>query len=156
MSALTRFTTFAEISYTFSKAVHKDLLPILSLDPVDKGVTGPLLPGSKSQMAQPTSSAGVRTLTGRWSFEILRWLLSHGRSSFEEIRIGLGGMSTRTLSARLTSFERVLIIRRRVLRTRPPRTSYVLTEQGANLAKLAQPMWVYMGFITNVETPHNR
>lgn len=86
----------------------------------------------------------ARTVFGKWSLDILTLLYVRQSAGFQEIRRGLGRISSRVLSSKLTRMQETGLIRRDVKPTRPPRVSYSLTEQGLTVAKLGEPVFLYL------------
>jgi len=67
-----------------------------------------------------------------------------GSSGFQEIRRGLGRISSRVLSSKLTRMQETGLVQRDVKPTRPPRVVYTLTERGLTVAKLGEPVFLYL------------
>jgi len=86
----------------------------------------------------------ARTVFGKWSLEILTLLYMQGSSGFQEIRRGLGRISSRVLSSKLTRMQETGLVQRDVKPTRPPRVVYTLTERGLTVAKLGEPVFLYL------------
>jgi DNA-binding HxlR family transcriptional regulator len=86
----------------------------------------------------------ARTVFGKWSLDILTLLFMRQSAGFQEIRRGLGRISSRVLSSKLTRMQETGLIRRDVKPTRPPRVSYSLTEHGQTVAKLGEPVFLYL------------
>ena len=88
----------------------------------------------------------VRKVFSRWSAEILVILYSMKSMGFEQLRKTLLGISSRILSAKLKTLEELGLIERKVLATRPPRVNYDLTEKGVTVAKLGEPVLLYLRY----------
>ena len=86
----------------------------------------------------------ARTVFGKWSIEILTFLYSKQDSRFQEVKNALGDISARVLSLKLTRLEDLGLVHRAVLDTRPPAVKYSLTERGRQLAKLGEPVFLYL------------
>jgi DNA-binding HxlR family transcriptional regulator len=86
----------------------------------------------------------ARTVFGKWSLDILTLLYLRQSAGFQEIRRGLGRISSRVLSSKLTRMQETGLIRRDVKPTRPPRVAYSLTEHGQKVAKLGEPVFLYL------------
>lgn len=85
-----------------------------------------------------------RTIFGKWSLDILTLLYAHQTAGFQEIRRGLGRISSRVLSSKLTRMQETGLVRREVKPTRPPRVAYSLTDHGLTVAKLGEPVFLYL------------
>lgn len=85
-----------------------------------------------------------RSVFGKWSLDILTLLHERQSAGFQEIRRGLGLISSRVLSSKLTRMQDAGLIRRKVQPTRPPRVSYSLTEHGTMVVKLGGPVFLYL------------
>ena len=86
----------------------------------------------------------ARTVFGKWSLDILTLLYLRRAAGFQEIRRGLGRISSRVLSSKLTRMQETGLIRREVKPTRPPRVAYSLTDKGMTVAKLGEPVFPYL------------
>ena len=86
----------------------------------------------------------ARTVFGKWSLDILTLLYMRQSAGFQEIRRGLGRISSRVLSSKLARMQETGLIRRDVKPTRPPRVSYSLTDHGLTVAKLGEPVFLYL------------
>jgi DNA-binding HxlR family transcriptional regulator len=86
----------------------------------------------------------ARTVFGKWSVEVLTFLYSRPKSRFQEIKNALGVISARVLSLKLTRLEDLGLVHRAVLDTRPPAVQYSLTDEGRRLARLGEPVFLYL------------
>jgi DNA-binding HxlR family transcriptional regulator len=86
----------------------------------------------------------ARTVFGKWSLDILTLLYLRQGAGFQELRRSLGPISSRVLSSKLTRMQETGLIRRDVKPTRPPRVTYSLTEHGQTVAKLGEPVFLYL------------
>jgi DNA-binding HxlR family transcriptional regulator len=86
----------------------------------------------------------ARTVFGKWSVEILTFLYTARMARFQEIRKTLGDISARVLSLKLARLEGLGFVHRAVLDTRPPGVEYSLTEKGREVAKLGEPVFLYL------------
>jgi DNA-binding HxlR family transcriptional regulator len=86
----------------------------------------------------------ARTVFGKWSVEVLTFLYSRPKSRFQEIKNALADISARVLSLKLARLEDLGLVHRAVLDTRPPAVQYSLTDQGRQLAKLGEPVFLYL------------
>lgn len=124
-----RFAALAAISHQFSKDIaHDAALPFPS--------------GLQEAVRDNLSIA--QTIFGKWSLEILVITYLNEALGFQEIKNSLGAISSRTLSDRLRSMEGMGLIRRVVLDERPPRSLYSLTEAGLTIARLGEPIFLYL------------
>jgi DNA-binding HxlR family transcriptional regulator len=92
----------------------------------------------------------ARTVFGKWSLDILTLLNLRQAAGFQEIRRGLGRISSRVLSSKLTRMQEAGLIRRDVKPTRPPRVTYSLTDRGLTVAKLGEPVFLYLRLTSGV------
>jgi len=74
-------------------------------------------------------------------------------TGFERLRKTLPGISSRILSAKLKTLEELGLVERKVLATRPPRVNYELTEKGITVAKLGEPVLLYLRYIEGLYSP---
>ena len=95
----------------------------------------------------------ARTVFGKWSVEILTFLYSKRESRFQEVKNALGDISARVLSLKLTRLEDLGLVHRAVLDTRPPAVQYSLTNRGRQLAKLGEPVFLYLRLTETMMAP---
>jgi len=86
----------------------------------------------------------ARTVFGKWSLDILALLYLRQTAGFQELRKALGPISSRVLSSKLTRMQENGLVRRDVKPTRPPRVAYSLTDRGLTVAKLGEPVFLYL------------
>jgi len=86
----------------------------------------------------------AKTIFGKWSVDILALLYSKRAAGFQEIQRALGRISARVLSLKLGQMERLGLLRRDVLGTKPPRVQYSLTSKGLRTAMLGEPVFLYL------------
>lgn len=86
----------------------------------------------------------ARAVFGKWSLDILTLLYLHHEAGFQEMRRELGRISSRVLSTKLKRMQDTGLIRRDVKPTHPPRVAYSLTERGLMVAKLGEPVFLYL------------
>lgn len=98
----------------------------------------------------------ARTLFGKWSVEILTFLYTAHVARFQEIRKALGDISARVLSLKLARLESQGFVHRAVLDTRPPGVEYSLTEKGRGVAKLGEPVFLYLRLMAGSLNPTRR
>ena len=83
-------------------------------------------------------------LSSRWTIEILATLYIIGESRFNQLRTLLRGISSRTLSDKLTKCTENGLVERLVQDGPPIRVKYRLTNHGRNAGKLLSPLVAYM------------
>jgi len=98
----------------------------------------------------------ARTVFGKWSLEILTFLYTASVARFQEIRKALGDISARVLSLKLARLESLGFVHRAVLDTRPPGVEYSLTEKGGEVAKLGEPVFLYLRLMEGSLQPTRR
>jgi len=84
-----------------------------------------------------------RFLQRKWALDIIYVLLIQGQLHFNEIRRVLEGISSRTLTDRLSELEGRGIVVRTVHRDKPVKVMYSLTDFGRGLAALFVPVLFY-------------
>ncbi|MGB1436233.1 MAG: winged helix-turn-helix transcriptional regulator [Candidatus Thalassarchaeaceae archaeon] len=84
------------------------------------------------------------SFSSRWSIEILAALYIAGDRRFNEMRNLLKGISSRTLSDKLTHCADLGLVNRIVDEGPPIRVRYQLTEHGRNAGRLLSPLVAYM------------
>jgi len=82
--------------------------------------------------------------SSRWTVEILATLYIAGDRRFNELRKLLRGISSRTLSDKLTKCVEMGLVDRVVETTSPVKVSYHLTEHGRDAGRLLGPLVAYM------------
>ncbi len=124
-----RFHEFAGLAAGFSKQiVGVDLLGL-----------------NKSSLAEANLEI-ARTIFGKWSIEIFMMLHNLGPVGFEGLRRSLGTISSRVLSQKLNKTESKELVKRTVINSKPPRVLYSLTEKGLTVARLVEPVFLYLAF----------
>jgi len=88
----------------------------------------------------------ARAVFGKWSIEILAILYHIGPLGFEELRRRLGVISPRVLSTKLKVMESQALVERLVRTSRPIGVRYSLTDEGLTVAKLGEPIFLYLRF----------
>jgi DNA-binding HxlR family transcriptional regulator len=86
----------------------------------------------------------ARTVFGKWSLEILVLLYAMKQLGFEDARKSLGGISPRVLSEKLKQLEAEDLVLREVLSVSPPRVRYRLTDKGLIVARLGEPVFLFL------------
>ena len=82
--------------------------------------------------------------SSRWTIEILCCLYVAGSRRFNELRKLLRGISSRTLSDKLTKCVESGLVDRVVETTSPVKVTYRLTAHGKNAGRLLGPLVAYM------------
>jgi DNA-binding HxlR family transcriptional regulator len=124
------FVGFARFASEFSKI---NLFSTLSLSS-DK---------SALQLITPRIA---KVIFSKWTLEILTLLQNRVTMRFYDIYKTLGGVSTATLSKKLSWLEGKEVIQRSVIDTKPPTVRYALTVKGATLLALSEPLLLYLRY----------
>ncbi len=98
------------------------------------------------QVAAKMNLKLAKTVFSKWSIEILTILYSVRAASYGDLKRALRGVSSRTLSEKLKRLEQGGLVSRAIVEGRPPRTTYSLTEDGITVAKLGEPVFLFLGF----------
>ena len=106
------------------------------------GVSG----GSDKAKLSESNLNIAKMVFGKWCIEIFVILYNGGEAGFEHLRRELGRISPRVLSDKLKMMERQGLIQRTLIATRPPGVRYSLTSKGATVARLGEPVFLYLGF----------
>jgi DNA-binding HxlR family transcriptional regulator len=85
----------------------------------------------------------ARTIFSKWSIEILTVLYGLRSAGYSDIKGGVGKITSRILSQKLKLLEKAGLIERSVIATRPPTVRYSLTDKGINVARIAEPVFLY-------------
>jgi len=86
----------------------------------------------------------MKKVFGKWSIEILMATYSMKSLGFGDLRHLLNGISSRVLSKKLKELEELGLLERSVIGSRPPKVRYTLSERGEVLAKLGEPVILYL------------
>ena len=86
----------------------------------------------------------MKKIFGKWSIEIILLTYSLKSVGFGELRRLLNGISSRVLSKKLKDLEELGVLERSVIESRPPRVRYALSKKGELLAKLGEPVILYL------------
>lgn len=124
-----RFAEFIRLSTMFSRNLVSQL--------------GPRLLGDASTLAERNVRV-VRTVFAKWNLEILSLLYALRELGFEELRHRLTPISPRVLSRKLRTLEERHLLERQVLATPALRVRYRLTPHGLAVAKLGEPVVLYL------------
>ena len=86
----------------------------------------------------------VRAVFGKWSIDILAYLVAIPSARFSDLRRRLRGISADVLSRKLYALERSGLIERKVGDGRPPAVEYCLTDDGLTLTRLGEPVLLFL------------
>ena len=86
----------------------------------------------------------LEVFASRWTIEILATLYIAGERRFNELRRLLVGISSRTLSDKLSVLREAGLIDRMVVDGPPVRVTYQLTAHGSRAGRLLSPLVAYM------------
>ena len=86
----------------------------------------------------------MKKVFGKWSIEIILLTYSMKSVGFGDLRRLLGGISSRVLSKKLKDLEELGFLERSVIESRPPKVRYTLSKKGELLAKLGEPVIMYL------------
>ncbi|MDG6913672.1 MAG: helix-turn-helix transcriptional regulator [Nitrososphaerota archaeon] len=86
----------------------------------------------------------TKKVFSKWSIEILTSTYSLKAARFADLRRLLSGISPRVLSKKLKDLEELGFIQREVSGKRPPKVRYTLSKRGEMLAKLGEPVILYL------------
>jgi DNA-binding HxlR family transcriptional regulator len=84
-----------------------------------------------------------RLLQRKWALDVIYVLLIQGELHFNELRRVLEGVSSRTLTDRLSELGERGIVSRAVRQDKPVKVMYSLTDYGRGLAALFVPVLFY-------------
>ena len=82
---------------------------------------------------------GMRILGGKWKGSIL-WHLKDGPVRFNDLTRMLGGASKKMVDQRLKEMEKIGLVARQVLSTRPIAVTYSITEFGESTLKVLEQL----------------
>ena len=86
----------------------------------------------------------MKKVFGKWSVEIILSTYSLKTAGFGDLRRLLNGISSRVLSKKLKDLEELGLLERSVIESRPPKVRYTLSKRGELLAKLGEPVIMYL------------
>ncbi len=86
----------------------------------------------------------MKKVFGKWSVEIILSTYSLKSVGFGDLRRLLSGISSRVLSKKLKDLEELGFLERNVIESRPPKVRYTLSKKGELLAKLGEPVILYL------------
>ena len=91
------------------------------------------------------SNVGItEKVFSKWSIEIITSIYSMKSLGFGELKRLLDGISSRVLSKKLKDLEALGFIEREVIESRPPKVRYTLSRRGVVLARLGEPVILYL------------
>jgi DNA-binding HxlR family transcriptional regulator len=86
----------------------------------------------------------TKKVFSKWSIEILMSTYSLKSVGFGDLKRILNGISSRVLSKKLKDLEELGFIEREVIVSRPPKVRYTLSKRGEVLARLGEPVIMYL------------
>jgi DNA-binding HxlR family transcriptional regulator len=86
----------------------------------------------------------TKKVFSKWSIEILMSTYSLKAVGFGDLKRLLSGVSSRVLSKKLKDLEDLGLIEREVIESRPPKVRYTLSKRGEVLARLGEPVILYL------------
>jgi DNA-binding HxlR family transcriptional regulator len=104
-------------------------------------------PNSREEQMSKIRLYLARNVFSKWSIEIITILYRSRIASYSDVKNGVGKITSRILSQKLTLLEKAGLVERRVIATRPPTVRYSLTERGINVARIAEPVFLYAAAI---------
>ena len=90
----------------------------------------------------------MKKVFGKWSVEIILSTYSMKSVGFGDLRRLLEGISSRVLSKKLKDLEELGLLERNVVESRPPKVRYTLSKKGELVAKLGEPVILYLRYTT--------
>ena len=86
----------------------------------------------------------ARTVFGTWSIEILSVIHLNQSVAFAQIKKTLGRIKGSTLSAKLRQLEKAGLVQRDGMTRKAPQSRYSLTHKGLMIARLGEPVFLYL------------
>ena len=86
----------------------------------------------------------TKKVFSKWSIEIIMSAYSMKSVGFGDLKRLLDGISSRVLSKKLKDLEGLGLLEREVIESRPPKVKYALSPKGVILAKLGEPVILYL------------
>ena len=86
----------------------------------------------------------TKKVFSKWSIEIIMSAYSMKSVGFGDLKRLLNGISSRVLSKKLKDLEELGFLEREVIGSRPPKVKYTLSRRGEVLAKLGEPVILYL------------
>lgn len=104
--------------------------------------------GALSYRGEPSAVKDNVNITkkvfSKWSIEIIMSTYSLRTVGFGDLKRLLNGISPRVLSKKLKDLEELGFMEREVIESRPPKVRYTLSKKGEVLAKLGEPVIMYL------------
>jgi DNA-binding HxlR family transcriptional regulator len=101
-----------------------------------------------SYRGEPTSVRDnvhiTKKVFSKWSIEIIMSTYSMKSVGFGDLKRLLNGISSRVLSKKLKDLEELGLVQREVIESRPPKVRYTLSKKGEVVAKLGEPVILYL------------
>jgi len=86
----------------------------------------------------------MKKVFSKWSIEIILSTYSLKSVGFGDLKRLLRGISSRVLSKKLKDLEQLGFLEREVIESRPPKVRYTLSKKGEVLARLGEPVILYL------------
>ena len=86
----------------------------------------------------------TKKVFSKWSVEIILSTYSVKSAGFGDLKRLLNGISSRVLSKKLKDLEEMGFLHREVIESRPPKVKYTLSKRGVILARLGEPVILYL------------
>lgn len=86
----------------------------------------------------------TKKVFSKWSIEIIMSTYSMKSVGFGDLKRLLNGISSRILSRKLKDLEELGFLKREVIESRPPKVRYTLSKRGEVLARLGEPVILYL------------
>ena len=86
----------------------------------------------------------MKKVFSKWSIEIILAAYSLESVGFGDLKRLLSGISSRVLSKKLKDLEELGFLEREVIQSHPPKVRYTLSKKGELLAKIGEPVILYL------------
>lgn len=86
----------------------------------------------------------MKKVFSKWSIEIILSTYSLKSVGFGDLKRLLRGISSRVLSKKLKDLEQLGFLEKEVIESRPPKVRYTLSKKGEVLARLGEPVILYL------------
>ena len=104
--------------------------------------------GAVSYRGEPSSVKHnvdtTKRVFSKWSVEIILSIYSLKSAGFGDLKRLLRGISSQVLSKRLRDLEELGFLEREVVTASPPKVRYTLSAKGELLAKIGEPVILYL------------
>lgn len=104
--------------------------------------------GALSYRGEPSAVTAnlniAKKVFSKWSGEIIMSTYSMKSVGFGDLKRLLNGITPRVLSKKLKDLEELGFLERAVIESRPPKVRYTLSKRGEVLAKLGEPVILYL------------